>query len=466
MLMTVENAVAAMGGWALVLIFVLVMLESAALLGMFIPGETAVILTGAIASAGLLNLWSCCIVVTAASIIGDIIGYLLGRYYGAYLLQRLGPVRRHFSKHHALLESYFRRWGSMTVIIGRFVAVGRAFAPFTAGLSRMEPRRFIPMAVIAGTLWGAGLVILGYEFGENWPVLEHTMARIGGGIVGLFALTLTMLALWRWLVRRETGLELAWERIVASRPVSYFRPASRRLGEFLRERLSPTSYLGIHLSLGLIVIAALAWSFGAIVHAIFAQSPMVQTDQQVAALIDRLRGPELDSLMAALIVLGRMSWLLWLATIVELGLVIAGRLIAAVAMALSLGGAYALAFGLRIIFSGLQPHVPAERLVHGFAGFPNVAIAGATATYAMICFLGVLGMRSWRWRTLAVVGLVYLLMLMGAGALYRGTPMSSLLASFALGGCWATICATGFQTLRRWEAQARAALDAADARSG
>lgn len=461
MLMTLENAVAALGGWALLLVFVLVTLESSAFLGLVIPGESAVLLTGALASAGVLNLWSSYVVVIAAATLGDIVGYLLGRYYGDVLLSRLGPARRHFGKHHALLESYFQRWGAMTVIIGRFVAVGRALAPFTAGLSKMEPRRFLPMAFVGGVLWGGGLVSLGYLFGENWMAIERWTARIGGGIIGLVALTLAMLALWRWLVRRETGLELAWERIVASRSVRYFRPMSARLGEFLQERFSPTSYLGIHLSLGLLTVALLAWTFGAIVHAIFAQSPMVQIDQDVAVFIDGLRRPELDSLMAALLVPSRMPWLLWLTTLIELGLAISGRLIAVVAMALSLGGAYALSFGLRIIFSGLQPHVPAERFVHGFAGFPNVAIAGATAAYAMVCFLGLLSVRSWRWRTLEVVGLAYLLMLIGLGALYHGAPLSSLLASYALGGCWATICATGFQTLRRWDAQARAALEAA-----
>ena len=466
MLMALENAVAAAGDWALVLIFVLVTLESSAFLGLVIPGETAVLLTGALASTRILNLWSSYAVVIAAATLGDIIGYLLGRYYGDSLLDKLGLARKHYSKHHALLESYFQRWGAMTVVIGRFVAVGRAFAPFTAGLSGMEPRRFLPMALVGGVLWGGGFVSLGYLFGENWPLLERWIARIGGGIIGLLALTVAMLALWRWLVRREIGLALAWERVVASRLVAYFRPASVRLGEFLRERFSPTSYLGVHLSFGLVTVALLAWIFGAIVHAIFAQSPMVRIDQDVAIFVDGLRRPELDSLMAALLILGGMPWVLWLTTLVELGFAIYGRMIAVVAMALSLGGGYALAFGLRTIFASLQPHVPAARVVHGFAGFPNVAVTGATAAYAMICFFGLLSVRSWRWRTLEVVGLAYLLTLIGLAALYHGAPLSSLLASYSLGGCWATICATGFQTLRRWDAQARAALETVAAKPG
>jgi len=461
MLMTLENAVAALGGWALVLIFFVVTLESSAFLGLIIPGESAVLLTGALASAGVLNLWSSYVVVIAAATLGDVIGYSLGRYYGDVLLSRLRLAREHFVKHHDLLESYFQRWGAMTVIIGRFVAVGRALAPFTAGFSKMEPGRFLPMAFIGGVLWGGGLVSLGYVFGENWITIERWAARIGVGAVGLVALTAAMLVLWRWLIRRETGLELAWERIRASRFVSRLRPAAIRLGEFLRERFSPTSYLGIHLSFGLVTVALLAWAFGAIVHGIFAQSPMVQIDQDVAAFVDGLRRPELESLITVLVLPSRMPWLLWLTTLIELGLAISGRLIGLVAMALSLGGAYALAFGLRIIFSSLQPHVPVDRVVHGFAGFPNVGITGATAAYAMVCFLGLLSVRSWRWRTLQVVGLTYLLILIGLGVLYRGAPLSSLLASYALGGCWATTCATGFQVMRRWDAQSRAALEAA-----
>jgi len=460
MLMALENAVTALGGWAFVVIFIIVTLESSAFLGLVIPGESTVLLTGALASAGILKLWPAIIVVITAATVGDIAGYLLGRYYGSALLNRFELARRHYVKHQALLESYFDRWGPMTVIIGRFVAVGRALAPFTAGLSRMQPGRFLPMALIGGILWGGGLVSLGFLFGENWTTIEHWMARIGGGAIGLIALTIAMLALWRWLIRRETGLARAWERIVASQVASRVRPAVARLGVFLQERFSPTSYLGIHLSLGLLTVALLATTFGVIVHAIFAQSPMVMVDQDVAAFIDDLRRPQLDSVAGALVMLSRMPWLFWMTMLIELGLAISGRLIALVALALSLGGAYTLAFGLRIIFSSVQPHVPAERFVHGFAGFPNVAITGATAAYAMVCFLGLLRVRSWRWRTLEVVGLVYLLILMGMGVVYRGAPLSSLLASYALGGLWATICATGFQVLRRWDANSRAALAA------
>jgi membrane protein DedA with SNARE-associated domain len=460
MLMTLENAVTALGGWAFVVIFIIVTLESSAFLGLVIPGESTVLLTGALASVGILKLWTAIIVVITAATLGDIVGYLLGRYYGHALLNRFEFARRHFVKHQARLESYFERWGPTTVIIGRFIAVGRALAPFTAGLSRMQPGRFLPMALIGGILWGGGLVSLGFLFGENWPTIEHWVARIGGGVIGLIALTIAMLALWRWLIRRETGLEHAWERIVASQIVSRVRPAAARLGAFVQERFSPTSYLGIHLSFGLLTVALLAAAFGVIVRAIFAQSPMVLVDQDVAAFIDDLRGPQIDSLAAALVLLSRMPWLFWMTMLIELGLAISGRLVAVVALALSLGGAYALAFGLRLIFSGLQPHVPADRLVHGFAGFPNVGVVGATAAYAMVCFLGLLGVRSWRWRTLEVVGLVYLLSLMGMGVLYRGAPLSSLLASYTLGGLWATICATGFQMLRRLDASSRAAIAA------
>jgi len=188
-------------------------------------------------------------------------------------------------------------------------------------------------------------------------------------------------------------------------------------------------------------------------------------DQQVAFFIDGLRNPQLDSLMAVLFFLVGVPWLLSLTAAIELGLAIFGRMVGAVALALSLGGAYALAFALQRIFSELQPRVPVEEIVHGFAGFPDVSTAGATAAYAMLCVFGLISVKSWRWRTLEVVGLGYLLVLIGLGALYHRTPLSSVLASYALGGCWVTICATGFQTLRRWDAEARADAPAATASS-
>ncbi len=455
MLAALQNSVTAMGSWTLVLVFFVVTLESSVFLGLLVPGETAVILTGALAAARILNLWSSYAVVITAATLGDVIGYLLGRYYGEAMLGRWSFARRHYGQHHARLEAYFQRWGATTVILGRFVAVGRAFAPFTAGLSKMEAGRFLPMAAVGGVLWGGGLVSLGYLFGENWRTFERWLGRIGGGIAGLLALTMAMLLLWRWLVRKEARLEFAWERTIA-------RPAARRfafgldqMGEFVRARFSPTGYLGLHLSLGLLAVAILAWAFGAVAHAIFTQKPLMLIDLQVAFFIDRLRNPRLDSLMVVLFSLGGVSWLLWMTAAIELGLAISGRMIVAVALALSLAGAYVLGFGLETIFSALQPRVPAEKIVHGFAGFPDVPLVGATAAYAMLCFFGLLAVRSWRWRTLEVVGLAYLLMLIGLGALYHRAPLSSVLASYALGGCWATICATGFQTWRRWDAHTR-----------
>lgn len=456
MLAALQDSVTAMGGWALVLVFIIVTLESSAFLGLLVPGETAVILTGALAAARILNLWSSYAVVITAATLGDVIGYLLGRYYGEAMLGRWSFARRHYGKHHARLEAYFQRWGAMTVIVGRFVAVGRAFAPFTAGLSKMEAGRFLPMAAIGGVLWGGGLVSLGYLFAENWRTFEHWLGRIGGGITGLLALTMAMLLLWRWLVRKETRLEFAWEKVIARPAARRFTFILARLGEFVRARFSPTGYLGLHLSLGLLVVAILAWAFGAVAQAIFTQRPLVIVDQQVAFFIDGLRNPRLDSLMAVLFFLGGVPWLLWMTAAIELGLAISGRMIVAVALALSLGGAYALGFGLETIFSALQPRVPAEKIVHGFAGFPDVSLVGATAAYTMLCFFGLLAVRSWRWRTLEVVGLAYLLMLIGLGALYHRAPLSSVLASYALGGCWVTICATGFQTWRRWDAHTRA----------
>jgi undecaprenyl-diphosphatase len=298
MIASLESVFSALGAWSLVIIFLLVALESSAFLGFVVPGETAVILAGALAAARILNLWLSYGVVITAAIVGDIFGYLLGRYCGDALLARWTFARRHYLAHQAVLEDHFRRWGAMTVIAGRFVAVGRALAPFTAGLSKMQARTFVPMAVAGGILWNGILLSLGYLFGENWRALEHWIASIGAGVLALLGLTLAMLWLWRWLIARETSVERAWYRLLASRPAARVRPALARVGAFARARLSPNGYFGVHLSLGLLAIAALAWAFGAIAHDIFAQDPLVLVDRQVAFLIDDFSAPALDSLMA------------------------------------------------------------------------------------------------------------------------------------------------------------------------
>jgi hypothetical protein len=329
--------------------------------------------------------------------------------------------------------------------------VGRAFVPFAAGLSEMSAGRFMSMAVIAGVLWAGAVVALGYVLGSNWRLVERWLQSFGAGVLIVFGLTIAMVLLWRWLAARQSEITAAWQRHVARRLSADLMP----FVDFVRARFSPTGYLGLHLTAGLIAIGALAWLFGGIAQDIFAQDPLVHIDRGVAIFLAQRRTPALDGVMAVPAFLSDPRWLVLLVAVAAIGSALTGEWTLSITAAPILGGAYGLAFGLQAIFSKFSPHAAPPELVHGFLGFPSVTLTVATSTYGMACYSLIVHIRSWRLQTFSVIVGLYVIILIGLGALYTGELLSSTIGGFALGACWLAICLTGSLTFDRIRSSSR-----------
>jgi membrane protein DedA with SNARE-associated domain len=427
------------GIWALIVAFLAVMLESAAFLGLLVPGESVAFVIGALAGARLVELRWALGAVCGGAISGDLGGYLLGRWKGEALLARWGFARRQQERHRKQLESYFGRWGTATVLIGRFIAVGRAFVPFTAGLYAMPPWRFVPMALVAGAVWGAVVVGLGYWCGSRWRMVERWFRSIGLGILLLLVLTVLAFVLWRWLSRRQEQLQALWQRHIEQRFGIKIAP----LLTFIRARLSPTGYLGLHFTVGIIVLGALVWLFGGVVQDIFAQDPLVRVDRMLTILVAEHRTPALDSVMAAAAFLANPYLMIAVVTLAAVTLAVAGESIMAFAAVPILGSAYAIGIGLRELFGTFSPSLPPARVVHGFHGFPSIAMIMATNAYGLAGYALATYTRDWRWRMLSAVAAFYLVILAVGAEIYRRQNLSAQIGGFAAGGCWLAICITG-----------------------
>src|SRR5713226_6715427 len=443
-MIAIQGFLGSVGAWALVPIFLVVTLESSAFLGLLFPGEMVGLIAGALAATQTFSPWSAFAAVGSAAVIGDIAGYALGRYWGQAVLARWSFARRQYERHRCRLESYFELWGTATVLIGRFIAVGRAFVPFAAGLSEMWARRFMPMAIIAGVLWGGAVVALGYVLGSNWRLVERWLRSLGAGILILFTITILMVLLWRWLAARESQIVAAWQR------------RAQRYGidlapfvEFIQARLSPTGYLGLHFTVGLIALVGLAWLFSGVTQDIFAQDPLVAIDQRVVLFIAQHHTSALDSVASAIGFLSNSWWMLFLVAAAAVTSALAGDLTLSITAPPVLGGSYGLALGLQSLFSTFSPHVPQPELVHGFTGFPSVTVTAATAAYGLACYSFAVQTQSWRLQTLSVVATLYVIVLIGLSALYAGELLSAAIGGFALGGCWLAICLTGGLTFDR-----------------
>jgi membrane-associated protein len=179
------------------LLFVLVMSESA---GVPIPGETALIAAAVLASQGKLQIGVVIALAAAAAIVGDNIGYLIGRKGGRWLLERPGSFYRQRQEVLRVGEPFFERHGPKAVFFGRFILGLRVWASWLAGATRMHWRSFVLWNALGGITWAFGVGLIAYLLGSS-----AGNALEAFGIYGLVAVLVAIvggLVLHRRHVRR------------------------------------------------------------------------------------------------------------------------------------------------------------------------------------------------------------------------------------------------------------------------
>jgi membrane-associated protein len=160
---------------AYTLVTLLVFAEDALFIGFVIPGETAAVLGGVVASRGQVQLGLMMGLVVLAAVIGDTVGYEVGKHAGPKLLDARG-LKRHRDKLDKA-QDFLRRRGGAAVFLGRFVAFFRAVMPALAGISRMHYPRFLAFNAAGGLTWGVGFVLLGYVAGNSYETVAKTVGR-------------------------------------------------------------------------------------------------------------------------------------------------------------------------------------------------------------------------------------------------------------------------------------------------
>jgi membrane protein DedA with SNARE-associated domain len=173
--------------------------EAAVFVGFVLPGETAVLIAAFVASTGRLSVAVLAVVVVLAAVVGDSVGYEVGKRFGPRLL-RTGIVRRHQERVDGGRDFLARRGGS-AVFVGRFTAFLRAVTPGLAGLSGMPYRRFLVWNAAGGLVWGLGVTIAGYLAGSSYETVAQRLGQ--GGAAGAAALVVAALVAWRVAKRRR-----------------------------------------------------------------------------------------------------------------------------------------------------------------------------------------------------------------------------------------------------------------------
>ena len=193
------------GAWLYVIAGGLAFAEAAVLLGMVLPGETALLVGGYFCHEGVLSLPLMIAVAIVCAIAGDTVGYEFGRKYGPPL--RRSRVGGWVGEHRwATVDAFLHRHGGKAVFLGRLTAILRALMPSMAGMSGMRYRTFLAWNAAGGILWGAGCVLLGYAFASALSTVESyltwaPLAVLGALVVGYVA--------WEIRKRRRERAEAA-----------------------------------------------------------------------------------------------------------------------------------------------------------------------------------------------------------------------------------------------------------------
>jgi undecaprenyl-diphosphatase len=291
----------ALGPYTYILVGVMAFLETGAFVGLVAPGETVVIVGGVVAGQGEIDVVILIGLVWACAFAGDTVSFLLGRRLGRGFLLKHGPRVKITEARLEQVERFLRRHGGPTILIGRFLGLVRALAPFVAGASRMPLRSFLPYDILAAGIWSTAFCLLGYFFWRSFDQVVH-IAKQGalafGATVGV---VIAAVIAYRYLkVPANRATAQAWIDAQAQRPLlrpvaRFVRPLWRRVAPALRfawQRLTPGE-LGLELTTLLAVAAVGGFLFFGLA-SLVEQRDLLRMDTRAFDLAAQLQARWLD----------------------------------------------------------------------------------------------------------------------------------------------------------------------------
>ena len=166
----------AYGIWTYLILFLIIFCETGLVVTPFLPGDSLLFAVGALAAGGAVRIGWLIVLLTVAAVAGDGVNYWLGYYLGPRLFKN-GRSRFLRKEHLDRTHRFYEKYGGKTIVIARFVPIVRTFAPFVAGLGRMDYWRFSSYNVVGGTVWIVGFTTAGYLFG-NIPAVKSNFTLV------------------------------------------------------------------------------------------------------------------------------------------------------------------------------------------------------------------------------------------------------------------------------------------------
>lgn len=270
--------------WAYLLIAVLAAAEGSAFLGLFLPGEAAMLVGGFIAYQGNASIGVMIAVACVGAIVGDSLGYEIGKRLGPRLKtswfgRKVGEQR--WDK----AAAYLRERGGRAVFFGRFIGVLRSLVPALAGSAGMPYRTFLRFNVAGGVVWATTFVTLGYVTGGSWKVVKQWAGRASLVLLVLIALAVATVLATRWVRSHTDDLARRWQRFLEHPRVRRLRDRYDTQLAFLARRLDPRELLGLRLTISLVLVIGASWAFGALLEDVIARNEAALADRPIATFM-------------------------------------------------------------------------------------------------------------------------------------------------------------------------------------
>ena len=254
-----EDLSNALGAWTYLIVGAFAFAETGAFVGLVVPGETVMLLGGAVAGRGAIDIYLLIAIAWFSAWAGDTTSFFIGRRLGREFVLTHGPRFGIGHERFEKVEDYFSRHGGKTIFIGRFISLVRAFAPFIAGSSGMRYRAFVPYSILGTGLWASAHILVGYFFSRS---IESAAKYAGRGAFVLATTIVVIVAIVtavRFLRVEDSRRRIvAWmEQHAAARWLVTLTRRFRPQLQFLWERVTPGGTFGLEFT-SLMAIFAVA----------------------------------------------------------------------------------------------------------------------------------------------------------------------------------------------------------------
>jgi membrane protein DedA with SNARE-associated domain len=437
-----------------IIIFLVVLLEGAAFVGILIPGELVVISAGYLAFQGYLEPEICFWIIAIGATLGDFTGYRMGkaagRDYFANHKRLLFLRKKHIEKAEALLKEQ----GGMAIFLSRFVVGLRAITPFTAGMSRMSYSQFLVNNVAGAIVWTAVYVVLGYLLALSLQLIEMWSRTVGVFVFSIIIIPAGFIYIYWTAVKRPADAFIGSKCAVAvpSAFVGVFHQRYPRTAAFVRKRLATESFLGLNLTIRLVLGIILLWIFGEITVDILISNVLVTLDQRVFENILYFQTPGGTVLMATFSQMGG-EIIQTIASIAVIIYLLYKKIFDYMtAYILAMVGGSTMVLGLKACIHRLRPEIPiSETSLITASGwsFPSGHSMMSLIFYGMITYLIIRNICSRRFRVMIATVGVFTIFMIGVSRIYlRVHFLSDVVAGYTAGLFWLTVCITALEIYR------------------